>query len=148
MRTQIIRIVRADYGSALEIEGPTRRLQIYSSLEAAIAAGWRRAKRENAEPHIFDRHVLSCSFCSLFHVDYIAQNEPSPACDASVVVHDAELFISYSAPLIPVDFPEDNLVHRSRYARCAFKFVSIWVKESATRLNLLVDMNLGYAYIF
>ncbi|WP_349604779.1 DUF2188 domain-containing protein [Cupriavidus sp. DF5525] len=53
MRTRIVRIVPAYYGWALEIEGPTERLQIYSSLEAAIAAGWHRAKRENAELHIY-----------------------------------------------------------------------------------------------
>lgn len=52
MRTRIIRVVPAELGWALEIEGAPEAPQRFSSLEAAIAAGWHRAKRENAELHI------------------------------------------------------------------------------------------------
>ncbi|MFS8981229.1 DUF2188 domain-containing protein [Cupriavidus necator] len=52
MRTRIVRVVPAEHCWALEIEGLAERPQRFSSLEAAIAAGWDRAKRENAELHI------------------------------------------------------------------------------------------------
>ncbi|WP_374063779.1 MULTISPECIES: DUF2188 domain-containing protein [Cupriavidus] len=52
MRTRIVRVVPAENGWALEIEGPAERPHRFSSLEAAIAAGWHRAKHENAELHI------------------------------------------------------------------------------------------------
>ncbi|WP_454735343.1 DUF2188 domain-containing protein [Cupriavidus necator] len=52
MRTRIVRIVPAGLGWSLEIEGFAERPQRFSSLDAAIAAGWNRAKRESWELHI------------------------------------------------------------------------------------------------
>ncbi|WP_354685497.1 DUF2188 domain-containing protein [Cupriavidus necator] len=52
MHTRIIRVLPAESGWALETEGLVERPQRFSSLEAAIAAGWDRAKREQCELHI------------------------------------------------------------------------------------------------
>ncbi|MFS8978277.1 DUF2188 domain-containing protein [Cupriavidus necator] len=52
MSTRIISVVPAEHGWALEIESLAEKPQRFSSLEAAIAAGWNRAKRENVELHI------------------------------------------------------------------------------------------------
>lgn len=52
MRTRIIRVVPAEPGWALEIEGAPETPQRFSSLEAAVAAGWHLAKRGNVELHI------------------------------------------------------------------------------------------------
>ncbi|TDF65605.1 DUF2188 domain-containing protein [Cupriavidus sp. L7L] len=52
MPTRIIRVVPAVQGWALEIEGLAEKPLLYTSLEAAITAGWHRAKHDNAELHI------------------------------------------------------------------------------------------------
>lgn len=52
MQARIIRVMPAEYGWALEWQGHARRPQRFSTLEAAIAAGWALARRENAELHI------------------------------------------------------------------------------------------------
>ena len=52
MRAKSIRIVSAEQSWALDIEGTSEPHQLFPTLEAAMRAGWSRARRENFELHI------------------------------------------------------------------------------------------------
>ncbi|BDB26317.1 hypothetical protein Tamer19_44800 [Cupriavidus sp. TA19] len=52
MQSRIIRVLPAEVGWALEFSGLDIKPQKYSTMEAAIAAGWNLAMRQNAELHI------------------------------------------------------------------------------------------------
>ncbi|MGO4307613.1 DUF2188 domain-containing protein [Cupriavidus sp. RAF12] len=54
MQARIIRVMPAELGWTLEWASSSRP-QRFPTLEAAIAAGWALAKRENAELHIHRR---------------------------------------------------------------------------------------------
>lgn len=47
-----ISVVPAEHGWALEIDGTSEPRQLFPTLEAAISAGWARARRESIELHI------------------------------------------------------------------------------------------------
>ncbi|NOV27813.1 MULTISPECIES: DUF2188 domain-containing protein [Cupriavidus] len=47
-----ISVVRAEHGWALDIDGTPEPRQLFPTLEAAISAGWARARRENIELHV------------------------------------------------------------------------------------------------
>lgn len=42
----------AEHGWALDIEGASEPRQLFPTLEAAISAGWARARREHIELHV------------------------------------------------------------------------------------------------
>ncbi|WER49281.1 DUF2188 domain-containing protein [Cupriavidus sp. WKF15] len=52
MQSQIIRVFPREYGWALEVGDLNAKVQIFPTMEAAIAAGWGLARQENAELHI------------------------------------------------------------------------------------------------
>ena len=52
MQSRIIRVLPAEDGWALEFGGLNIKAQRFPTMEAAIAAGWEVAMRENAELHI------------------------------------------------------------------------------------------------
>uniref|UniRef100_UPI003F499147 DUF2188 domain-containing protein n=1 Tax=Cupriavidus taiwanensis TaxID=164546 RepID=UPI003F499147 len=47
-----ISVVPAGHGWALDIDGTPEPRQLFPTLEAAISAGWARARRENIELNI------------------------------------------------------------------------------------------------
>ncbi|MDQ0140078.1 DUF2188 domain-containing protein [Cupriavidus necator] len=52
MPAKSINVVPAEHGLALEIDGTSEPRQFFPTLEAAISAGWARARRENIELHM------------------------------------------------------------------------------------------------
>ncbi|MBP0629700.1 MULTISPECIES: DUF2188 domain-containing protein [unclassified Cupriavidus] len=52
MQSRIIRVLPAEHGWALEFTGLDIKPQRFPTMEAAIAAGWDVARRQNAELHI------------------------------------------------------------------------------------------------
>ncbi len=52
MPAMSISVVPAEHGWALDIDGTPEPRQLFPTLEAAITAGWARARRENIELHI------------------------------------------------------------------------------------------------
>ncbi|NSX14938.1 DUF2188 domain-containing protein [Cupriavidus taiwanensis] len=52
MPAKSISVVPAEHGWALDIDGTSEPRQLFPTLEAAISAGWARARRENIELHI------------------------------------------------------------------------------------------------
>ena len=52
MQSRIIRVLPAEYGWALQFGGLDIKPQRFTTMEAAIAAGWDMARREHAELHI------------------------------------------------------------------------------------------------
>ncbi|WP_029047033.1 DUF2188 domain-containing protein [Cupriavidus sp. amp6] len=52
MQSRIIRVLPAELGWALEFTGLDIKPQRFPTMEAAIAAGWDVARRQNAELHI------------------------------------------------------------------------------------------------
>ncbi|GAB3092716.1 DUF2188 domain-containing protein [Cupriavidus yeoncheonensis] len=52
MQPRIIRVLPAGQGWALEFGGLDMKPDMFPTMEAAIAAGWLMARRENAELHI------------------------------------------------------------------------------------------------
>ena len=65
MQSRIIRVLPAESGWALDFGGLNMKTQRFSTMEAAIAAGWDVARRENAELHIqrHDGDVYLCNAC-------------------------------------------------------------------------------------
>ena len=55
MQKKIVHVVAADDGWAVEVEGRLDRT-VYPSQIAAIAAGWERAKRDQAALFLYDRN--------------------------------------------------------------------------------------------
>ena len=52
MQSRIIRVTPAEHGWALQFGGLDIKPQRFTTMEAAIAAGWDMARREHAELHI------------------------------------------------------------------------------------------------
>lgn len=52
MPARSISVVPTDRGWALDIDGSPEPRQMFPTLEAAISAGWARARRNNIELHI------------------------------------------------------------------------------------------------
>ncbi|KWR75037.1 DUF2188 domain-containing protein [Cupriavidus sp. IDO] len=65
MQSRIIRVLPAESGWALDFGGLNMKTQRFPTMEAAIAAGWDVARRENAELHIqrHDGDVHWCNAC-------------------------------------------------------------------------------------
>ena len=65
MQSRIIRVLPAECGWALEFGGLDMQVRRFPTMEAAIAAGWDVAIRENAElliqRHSGDRHLRDAS---------------------------------------------------------------------------------------
>lgn len=66
MQSRIVRVLPAEHGWALEFSGLDIKPQRFPTMEAAIAAGWSLAMRQNAELHIHrhDGDVRLRSACS------------------------------------------------------------------------------------